>query len=64
MIQIQPGYANRLIHVINDMREEAKNLREDTMTSIAGWACNERCANELDKWADTISKALFIIKEQ
>ena len=63
MIQIQPGYVNRLICVINDMREEAKNLREDTMTSIAGWACNERRANELDKWANTISKALFIKEE-
>lgn len=60
---IQSGYTNRLVAVINAMREEAKNLREDTMTSIAGWACNERLAKELDKWADSMSEALFIKKD-
>jgi hypothetical protein len=49
-----------LMQLVDDMRKEANDLREDTLTSMVGDVCNQRMAAELDKWADKLSYEILM----
>jgi len=44
--------------IADEMRDEAKSLRNDTLTSMSESVCNERIADGLEKWADRLSFAV------
>lgn len=40
--------------IVEQMLTEAKNLRGDTLVSMAEGFCNERMADEIERWANRL----------
>lgn len=44
--------------LIDEMRKEATDLEEDTLTSMSEFACNARMAKQIREYADKLEKLM------